>query len=184
MLTLLLCSRSVVYDSLHPRKPGFPVLHNLLEFVQTLSWWCCLTISSFVASFPFCLQPLLALGSFSMSQLFTSGGQSIGTSTSVLPMNIQGWFPLGLTGWISLQSKGLSRVFSNTTVQKRQVFSTQFSLWSNSHIHPYMTIGKAITLTFVNKVMSLLFNMLSRFFNAYINWFLINDMWFSIHGRI
>ena len=78
-------------------------------------------------------------GSFQMSQFFTSGGQSIGVSASksVLPMNIQDWFPLVLTGWISLQSKGLSRVFSNTTVQKHQFFSTQLSLWSNSHIHTW-----------------------------------------------
>ena len=79
----------------------------------------------------------LASGSFQMSQFFVSGGQSIGASasTSVLPMNIQDWFPLGLTGWISLQSKGLSRVFSNTTVQKHQFFSAKLSLWSKSHIH-------------------------------------------------
>ena len=76
-------------------------------------------------------------GSFQMSQLFASGGQSIGASasTSVLPMNTQDWSPLGCTGWISLQSKGLSRVFSNTTVQKHQFFGAQLSLWSNSHIH-------------------------------------------------
>ena len=97
-----------------------------------------------------------------MSQLFISGGQSIGVSASisVLPMNIQDWFPLGWTGWISLQSKGLSRVFSNTTVQKHQFFGAQLQL-----SHPYMTTGKTIALTrqtFVGKVMSLLFNMLSR----------------------
>ena len=101
-----------------------------------------------------------------MSQLFTSGGQSIGVSASasVLPMSIQDWFPLGWTGWISLQSKGLLRVFSNTTVQKHQFLGAQLSLWSNSHIHN-MTIGKTIALTrqtFVGKVMSLLSNMLSR----------------------
>ena len=79
-------------------------------------------------------------GSFQMSQLFTSGGQSVGVSASasVLSMNIQDWFPLGWTGWISLQSKGLSRAFSNTTVQKHQLFSTQLSLWSNSHIHTWL----------------------------------------------
>ena len=88
-----------------------------------------------------CLLLLLSIfpasGSFPMSQLFTSGGRSIGVSASasVLPMNIQDWFPLGLTGLISLQSKGLSRVFSNTTVQKHQFFSAQPSLWSNSDIH-------------------------------------------------
>ena len=81
-----------------------------------------------------------ASGSFQMSQLFTSGGQTIGVSasTSVLPMNIQDWFPLGWTGWYSLQSKGLSRVFSNTTVQKHQIFGTQLSLYSNSHTHTWL----------------------------------------------
>ena len=81
-----------------------------------------------------------SIGSFPMSQFFTSGSQSIGVSasTSVLPMNIQDWFPLGLTVWISLQSKGLSRVFSNTTVQKHQFFSAQLSLQSNSHIHTWL----------------------------------------------
>ena len=86
------------------------------------------------------LQSFSASGSFLMSQLFTSGGQSIGVSasTSVLPMNIQDWFPLGFTGWISLQSKRLSRVFSNTTVQKHQFLGTQLSLQSNSHIHTWL----------------------------------------------
>ena len=104
-----------------------------------------------------------------MSQFFASGGQSAGTlaSASVLPMNIQDWFLLGLTGWISLQSKGLSRVFSNTTVQKHQFFGAQLSLWSSSH----MTTGKTIALTrrnFVDKVMSLLFNMLLKFVIAFL----------------
>ena len=104
-------------------------------------------------------------GSFPMSQLFPSGGQIIEVlaSASVFPMNIQDSFPLGLTGWISLQSKGLSKVFSNTTVQIHHFFGTQLSLQSNSH--PYMTAEKATALTrrtFVGKVMSLLFNMLSR----------------------
>ena len=81
-----------------------------------------------------------SIRSFLMSQFFTSGGQSIriSASASVLPMNIQDWFPLGLKGWIFLQSKGLSRVFSNTTVQKHQFFSAQLSLWSNSHIHTWL----------------------------------------------
>ena len=89
--------------------------------------------------FSSCPQRFPASGSFPMSQLFASCGQSIGASTSasVLPMNIQGWFPLGWTGWISLQSKGLSRVSSNTTVQKHQFFSTQLSSQSNSHIHTW-----------------------------------------------
>ena len=85
------------------------------------SRWSLPTISSSVISFS-CLQSFSASGSFPMSQFFASGGQSIGASASVLPMNIQDWFPLGLTGWISLQSKGLSRVFSNTTVHKHQFF--------------------------------------------------------------
>ena len=94
-----------------------------------LSWWCHATILSSVIPFSTCLQSFPASGSFPMSQFFASGSQSIGVSTSasVLPMNIQDWFPLGWTGWISLQSKGLSRVFSNTTVQMHQFFGTQLS---------------------------------------------------------
>ena len=105
-----------------------------------LSRWCHATISSSVTPFSSCPQSFPASGSFPMSQLFTLGGQSIGisASASVLPMNIQGWFPLGLTGWISLLSKGLSRVFSNTTIQKHQSFSAQPSLWSRSHIHTWL----------------------------------------------
>ena len=103
-----------------------------------------------------------------MSQFFTSGGQSIGVSASVLPMNIQDWFPLGLTGWISLQSKGLSRVFSNTTVQKHQFFGSAFFIVQPSH--PYMTTGKtALTRwIFVGKVMSLPFNLLSGLVIAFL----------------
>ena len=101
------------------------------------SQWCHPTISSFVITFSSCLQSFPTSGSFPRSQFFTSGGRSIGASAlaSVLPMNIQDWFPLGLTGLISLQSKGLLRVFSNTTVQNHQFFSPQLSLWTNSHIH-------------------------------------------------
>ena len=104
-----------------------------------LSRWCHPTISSSVVPFSSCLQSLPASGSFQMSQLFTSGGQSTGVSasTSVLPMNTQGWSPLGWTGWISFQPKGLSRVFSNTTVQKHQFFGAQLSSQSNSHIHTW-----------------------------------------------
>ena len=101
------------------------------------SRWCHPTISSSVVPFSSCLQSFPASGSFPMIRFFTSGGQSIGASASVLPMNIQDWVLLQLTGLISLQSKGLSRVFSNTTDQKHQSFSTQPSLWSNSHIHTY-----------------------------------------------
>ena len=135
-------SRSAMSDSLWPQnhsKPGLPVHHQLLEFTQThvpmslpnsLSWWCHPTISSSVIPFSSHLQSFPASEAFLMSQLFASGGQRIGVSNSasVLPMNIQEWFPLGLTGWISWQSEGLSRVFSNTTVQKHQFFSAQLSL--------------------------------------------------------
>ena len=112
------------------------------------------------------LLPLPASGSFPMSQLSAWGGQNIGVSASasVLPMNTQDWSPLGWTSWVSLQSKGLSRVFSNTTVQKHQFFGAQLSSQSNSHIRIWNT-GKTIALTrwtFVDKVMSLRFNMVSR----------------------
>ena len=102
--------------------------------------WCHPTISYSVIPFSFWLQFFPAPGSFQMSQFFTSASHSIcvSASSSVLPINIQHWFPLGLTGLISLQSKGLSRAFSNTTVQKNQFFSTRPSLWSNSHIHTWL----------------------------------------------
>ena len=105
-----------------------------------LSQWCHRTIWSSVIPFSFCLQYFPASGYFPISQFFTSVGQSIGASASasVLLMNIQDWFPLGLTGWISLQSKGLSGIFSNTTAQKHQFFGVQPSLWSNSHIHTWL----------------------------------------------
>ena len=105
-----------------------------------LSQWCYPTISSSTTLFSFCLQSFSASGSFQISQFFASGCQSIrvSASASVLPMNIQDWFPLGLTGLISLQSKGLLRIFSNTTVQKHQFFGTQPSLWSNSHIRMWL----------------------------------------------
>ena len=112
--------------------PGLPVHYQFLGFTQTcpLSWWCHPTISSSVVSFTHHVQSFPASGSFQMSQFFTSGGQSIevSASASILPMNIQDWVPLGWTGWISLQSKGLSRVFSHTTVQKHQFFGAQLSL--------------------------------------------------------
>ena len=101
---------------------------------------------------------------FQWAWLFASGGQSIGVSTSVLPMNIQGWFPLGLTGLILL-SKGLSRVFSSTTIWKHQLFNAQPSFWSNSHIPTWLLEKPSyIIWTIVDKVMFLLFNTLSRFF--------------------
>ena len=105
-----------------------------------LNWWCHPTISSFVIPFSSSPQSLPASGFFPMSQLFAWGGQSIGVSASlsVLLMNIQDWSPSGWTSWISLQSKGLSRVFSNTTVQNHQFFSAQLSSQSNSHIHTWL----------------------------------------------
>ena len=105
-----------------------------------LSRWCHPTISSSVVPFSSCPQSFPASGSFQISQLFPSGGQSIGLSASpsFLPMNTQDWSPLGWTDWISLQSKGLSRVFSNTTVQKHQFFGAQLSSQSNSHIHTWL----------------------------------------------
>ena len=129
------------------------------------SQWCHPTILSSVVPFSSCLQSFPASGSFLMSQIFRSGGQSIGASpsASVLPLNIQGWFPLGLTGLISPQSKGLTRVFSSTIVQKHQFFGAQLSLWSSSHIQTrQLEITALTTWTFVGKAMSLLFNMLSR----------------------
>ena len=121
--------------------PGFPVHHQLLELAQTHVHQVgdAIQPSNPVTLFSSHLQSFPSSGSFQMSQFFTSGGQSIGISASpsVLPMNIQDWFPLGWTGWISLLFKGLSRVISNTTVQKHQSFSTQLSSQSNSHIHTW-----------------------------------------------
>ena len=165
-------SHSVVSDSLQPhglqdaRPSCLSPTSGVYSNSCPLSRWYHPTISSSVIPFS-CLQSFPASGSFQMSQLFASGGQSIGASasTSVLPMNIQGWFPLGWTGWISLQSKGLLRVFSNTTVPKHQFFGAQLSFLIVQLSHPYMTTGKTIALTrqnFVGTVMSLLFNMLSR----------------------
>ena len=104
------------------------------------SWWCHPAILSSVIPFFSCLQSFPASGSFQMSQLFRWGGQSIGVSgsASVLPVNTQGWSPLGWSGWIFLQSKGLSRVFSSTTVQKHQFFGAQLSSPPNTHIHTWL----------------------------------------------
>ena len=156
----------------HARLPCLSLLHGVCSDSCPLSWWCYLTISSSATFFSFCFQSFPASGSFPMSQLFTSGGQSIGTSASasVLPMNIQHWFPLGLTGLISLQSKGLWRVFSGTTIRKHQFFSIHpFLMTKFSYL--YMTKGKTTALilwTFVSKVMSLLFNTLTRFIIAFL----------------
>ena len=136
-----------------------------------LSQWCYPTISSSVVPFSSRLQSFPASRSFPVSWLFASGGQSIGASASasVLPMNIQDWFPLGWTALISLLSKGLSSVFSNTTVQKHQFLGAQPSFWSNSHIHTRLLEKPVLTTRiFVGKVMSLLFNMLSRLVTAFL----------------
>ena len=135
-------------DPMDCSMPGFPVLHHLPELTQTHVHW----ISDAIQPSDPLLSPSPAFNlsqhqSFLMSWLFASGGQSIGASASasVLPMNIQDWFPL--TDYISLQSKGLSRVFSSTTVQKHQFFSTQPSLWSNFHIHTWL-LEKWIAIPF------------------------------------
>ena len=114
----------------HARLPCPSPTPRVYSNSSPLCQWCHPTISSCVVPFSSCLQSFQASGSFQMSQFFASGGQNIGisASASVLPMNIRDWFPLGWTGWISLLSKGLSRVFSNTTVQKHQFFSTKLSL--------------------------------------------------------
>ena len=121
----------------HTRLPCPSLPPRVCSDLCLLSRWCCLTISSSASPFSFCLQTFPASGSFPMSQLFS--GQSIraSASASVLPMNSQGWCPLGLTGLISLQSKGFSRIFSSTTIQKQQ-FCALRSLWSNSHIHKWL----------------------------------------------
>ena len=138
-------SRSAGSDSLRPHGPKHarPPCPSPTPGVHPnscpLSQWCHPTISSSIVPFSSCPQSLPASGSFQMNQLFAPGDQSIGVSASasVHPMNTQDWSPLGWTGWTYLQSKGLSRVFSNTTVQKHKFFSTQLSLQSNSHIHTW-----------------------------------------------
>ena len=164
---MLSFSHSVVSDSLqthglqHPRLSCPLPTPRIYSHSCPLSQWWHPTISPLVILLSSCLQSFPASGSFLVSQFFTLCGQNIGVSTSasILPMNIQDWFPLGWTGWIFLQSEGLSRAFSNTTAQKHQFFGTQFSSYSQLS-HPYMTTGKTIALTrqtFVGKVMSLPF---------------------------
>ena len=123
-------SRSVVSDCLRPHGLQHTRLLRACSNSCPLSWWCHSTISSSVFPFSSCLQSFPASGSFSRSQFFTSGGQSIGVSAlaSVYPVNIQDWFPLGLTGLISMLSRGLARVFSNTTLQKHEFFDAQLPL--------------------------------------------------------
>ena len=138
-------SRLVVSDSLqthelqHARPPCPSPTPGVYSNPCPSSWWCHPAISPSIVPFSSCPQSLPATGSFPVSQLFAWGGQSIGVSTSasVLPMNTQDWSPLGWTGWISLQSKGLSRVSSNTRVQRHQFFGSKLSSQSNSHIHTW-----------------------------------------------
>ena len=138
-------SRSVVSDSLRPhesqhtRPPCSSPTPGVHSNSRPSSWWCHLAISSSVIPFSSCPQSLSASESFPMNQLFARGGQRTGISAlaSFLPKNTQDWSPLEWTDWTSLQSKVLSRVFSNTTVQKHQFFSTQLSSQSNSHIHTW-----------------------------------------------
>ena len=137
-------SRSVVsnflwlHESQHARPPCLSPTPGVYSHPSSL--WCQPAISSSVIPFSSCPQSLPASKSFPISQLFTWGGQSTGVSASasVLPVNIRDWYPLGWTGWISLQSKGLPRVFSTTTVEKHQFFSAWLSLWSKSHIHTWL----------------------------------------------
>ena len=149
----------------HTRPPCPSSTPGVYSNSCPLSQWCHPTISS-VEPFSSHLQYFPAAESFQMSQLFTSGSQSIGVSasSSVLPMNIQDWFPFGWTGWISLQSKGLSRSLFQLHSSKASILLC--SAFLIVHLsHPYMTTGKTIALTrwtFVGKVMTLLFNMLSR----------------------
>ena len=127
------------HESQHARPPCPSPTPGAYSNSCPLSRWCLPTILSFVVPFSSPLQSFPASGSFQMTRFFTSGGQSMGVSASasVFPMNIQLWFLLGWTGLISLQSKGLLSIFSNTTVQKHQFFGTQLSLQSNCHIHIY-----------------------------------------------
>ena len=152
--------------------PGLPVHHQLAELTQTHVHWVSDAISD-INHFILCRPRLLLPSIFPSIRVFYNEWvlrircpkySRVSPLASVLPMNIQDWFPLGWTGWISLQSKGLSRVFSNTTIQKHQFFGAQLSFMVQLS-HPFMTTGKTKALTrwtFVGKVISLLFNMLSR----------------------
>ena len=173
LFTLFSCQ--VVSNSIAPdcSTTGSSVIHYLLELAQIHVHWVRYTLYFILRC------PLLLLTSiFPNSSVFSNESTlsnrwpkiRASASASVLPINIQVWFPLGLTGLISLHFKGLSRVFSSTTIQNHQFLSTQPSLWTNSHIHPYMITVETIALTiqiFAGKMMSLLFNLLSRFLTAF-----------------
>ena len=154
-------------DPMNCSMPGFPVHHQLPELAQTHVRGVGIAIqpSHPVVPFSSCLQPFPASGPFPLSQPFASDGQSIGASASAsgLPMNIQGWFPLGWTGWISLQFEALKSFFQHHSSKAAILWRSAFFIVQLSH--PYMTTGKTIALTrwtFVSKAMSLFFNILSR----------------------
>ena len=160
------CQTLLPHELQHARPPCPSPTHGVYPNSCPLSRWCHPTILSSVVAFSFCPQSFPASGSFQMSQIFSSGSQSIGVSasTSVLPVNTQDWYPLGCTGWIPLQSKGLFKSLLKHHSSKASILwhSTLFVVQLS---HPYMTTGKTIALTwrtFINKVMFLLFNMLSR----------------------
>ena len=158
-------------DPLYTRPPCPSPTLGVYSNSCPLSQWCHLTISSSVVPFSTCPQSFPASGSFPMSQLFTWGGLSTGVSASASfpPKKSQGWSPTEWTGWISLQAKGLWRVFSNTAVQKHQLFGAQLSLWSNCHIHTWLWKNHSLNRqTFVSKVLSLPFNMLSKLVMAFL----------------
>ena len=158
VVQLLSCVRlfATPWIAAHQASLSFTISQSL--FISCpLSQWCHPTISSSVTPFSSCTQSFLPSGSFPMSQLFTRVGQSIGASASasVLSMNIQSWFPLGLTGLMSLHPKGLSRVFSSTTIRKYQFFGTQFSLRSNSHICTWLLKKSWLWLCFLKRSLGL-----------------------------
>ena len=160
-----LCPTLKPHGLRHTRLPCPSPMLRACSSSRPSSQWCHPTISSSVFPFSSCFQSFPASGSFPMSQFFASDGQSIGVSTSasVLPMNIQDWFPWEWTGWISLLSQGLSRVFSNTTVQKHQFFGTQLSLWP--YIHPSHILFTSIQPTLT----SILFR-LDAFYFIFLIW--------------
>ena len=174
VLLLFICSvvsHSAAWTAAHQASLSITNSGNLLKFVSVKSRL--IPSNHLILCRPLLLLPSVfpASGSFPMSQLFTLGGQSIGVSASasVLPMNIQGWFPLRLTGLISLQSKGLSRVFSNITVPKHEFFGSQPSFWTAlTSIHDYWKNHSFDYMDFCLKVMSLLFNMLPRLVIAFL----------------